>query len=130
MWPLLRPRVAARATYPPQNASLNRPVVGDAHLDLPLLNNFRMLSVFALLYERFRSCAILECHVRERTFTDGVDVDFCVRCSVRRSSWLHKKVIPNPRYYKHSTEPKNSFHRFYCTTYDAATLLKLTAISN
>src|SRR3989344_7033009 len=112
MSPLLRPRVVARATYPPQNASLNPPVVGDAHLDFPLLNHFRMLSVFALLYERFRSCAILECHVCQGAIADGIDIDFCVRRSVRRRGWLHKEVIPNPRYYKHSTEPKNSFHMF------------------
>src|SRR3989344_1712787 len=109
---LLRPRVAARAPYSPQNASLNRPVVGDAHLDFPLLDSFGVFAALTLRDPRFRSCAILERHVRERAFADGVNIDFRIRRGVRRSSGLHKKVIPNPRYYEQSTEPKNSFHMF------------------
>src|SRR3989344_801766 len=91
---------------------LNHSVVSDAHLDFPLLDSFGVFAALAGLYPCLRFRAVLKRHVRKRAFTDGVDIGFCVRCSVRRRGWLHKEVIPNPRYYKHPTKPKNSFHTF------------------
>ena len=59
-------------------ASLNRAVVGDAHLDFPLLDGFRVLAFLAFLDEYFGLCATRECHVRERAIADRIDVEFCV----------------------------------------------------